>query len=69
MSWWELIFKRGIKCLAIDRAKEINLEKHGKLNMLLLKQAYYFNKIKSGFLEFYDDLKVIQNEIEMWYYK
>ena len=36
LTWWELMVKPGIKKLAIQRSKEINRERRGELNLLLL---------------------------------
>ena len=39
LKWWELVVKPGIKKLAIQRSKQLNKEKKGELNMILLLQA------------------------------
>ena len=39
LSWWEIMVKPGIKKLAIQRSKELNREKRGEQNLLLLRQA------------------------------
>ena len=67
MIWWEKIVKPGVKHLLIKRGKEINKEKRGILNLLLVKQAYYVRKVQSGDFERLRDLKTTQNKINMWY--
>jgi hypothetical protein len=47
LQWWEIVVKPGVKKLAIHRSKQINKDKRGELNMLLLRQAYlahYYEK-------------------------
>ena len=67
MIWWEKIVKPGVKHLLIKRGKEINKEKRGILNLLLVKQAYYVRKVQSGDFERLRDLKTTQNKINIWY--
>ena len=69
LKWWELIVKPGIKKLAIQRSKELNQEKHGHLNLLLLQQAYLAKKLLAGDLSQYSKLRGVQLEIEAWYQK
>ena len=45
MIWWEELVKPGIRKLLIERGKEINREKRGKLNLLLIRQAYLVRKL------------------------
>ena len=40
MQWWDILVKPEIKKLAIQRSNEINREKRGEINFLLLRQAY-----------------------------
>ena len=67
LVWWELIVKPGIKKLAIHRSKELNREKHGQLNLLLLRQAYLANKLMQGDFSQYTELRCVQVDIEAWY--
>ena len=67
MSWWEVIVKPGIKRLLIDRGKELNKERSGHLNLLLLKQAYLVQKLQRGDMSKLADLKLVQAEVQMWY--
>lgn len=69
LKWWELIVKPGIRKLAILRSKELNREKRGELNLLLLRQAYLARKLQSGNLNLYAELRCLQVEIESWYQK
>ena len=51
MVWWEEIVKPGVKKLLIERGKEISKEQRGKLNLLLVRQAYLVRKNYSGILD------------------
>ena len=67
MSWWEIIVKPGIKRLLIDRGKELNNERSGHLNLLLLKQAYFVQKLQKGDMSKLASLKLVQAEIQVYY--
>ena len=67
LVWWELIVKPGIKKLAIQRSKEINREKRGQLNLLLLRQSYLARKLMEGKFSQYTELRCVQVDIEEWY--
>ena len=67
LPWWELIVKPGLKSLLINRSKEINKEKNGRLNILLIRQAYLVSKIQGGDLNKLGELKQIQIEVQQWY--
>ena len=69
LTWWEIIVKPGVKKLLILRGKELNKERNGLLNLLLLKQAYYVSKLQSGNQNYLADLKTIQAEIQDWFEK
>ena len=69
LLWWDIMVKPGIKKLAIHRSKQLNLEKRGKLNLLLIRQAYLSNKLQSGDFTKYAELKTVQLDIEAWYQK
>ena len=69
LKWWEGLVKPGIKRLAINRGKEINKEKRGELNLLLLRQAYLTRKLHSGRFEKLTELKTVQLQITQWYEK
>ena len=67
VSWWEIIVKPGIKKILVERTKELKKERNGQLNLLMIKQAYLVNKLKSGNLVWLTDLKKVHAEIQMWY--
>ena len=69
LTWWELVVKPGIKKLAIHRGKEINREKRGELNLLLLRQSYLARKLQLGDLRKLSELRGVQAQIENWYKK
>ena len=48
LLWWELLVKPRIKKLAIQRSKELNWDKRGELNLLLLQQAYLAKRLRGG---------------------
>ena len=68
LTWWELVVKPGVKNIAISRSKEMNLEKRGVLNMLLIKQAYLVKKLLSSPCpSLLTDLHTVQFDIRAWY--
>ena len=67
MSWWELLVKPGIKKLLIERGKELNHLKNGRLNLLLLRQAYLSRKLLQGNHGLLTQLLLVQSEINDWY--
>ena len=67
LLWWEIVVKPGIRKLAILRSKQINQEKRGKLNMLMLRQAYISRKIQGGMIDYYRDLLIVHLEIDQWF--
>ena len=69
LQWWELVVKPGIKKLAIKRSKELNREKRGELNLLLLRQAYLSRKLQLGDFRKLSELRCVQVEIELWHQK
>ena len=58
-----------MKKLAILRSKEINKEKKGELNLLLLRQAYLARKLQGGAFGQFAELRCVQVQIEAWYQK
>ena len=46
ISWWEMIVKPGVRKITMDRSKELNRERRGELNLLILRQAYQIKKIQ-----------------------
>ena len=67
LTWWELVVKPGVKKLLITRGKEINKQKSGELNLLLLRQSYLVYKVQAGLHHRLAELKAVQLEIEEWY--
>ena len=67
LTWWELLVKPGIKKLAIQRSKEMNRDRRGELNLLLLRQAYLTRQIQLGQLRKLGELRSVQNDIQHWY--
>ena len=67
LSWWEIMVKPGIKKLAIQRSKELNREKRGELNLLLLRQAYLIRQLQKGQLQLLWELRAVQADITTWY--
>ena len=69
MVWWEEVVKPGVKKLLMERGKEMNRENRGKLNLLLVQQAYLVRKLHCGNFEKIKELKLVQNDINAWYEK
>ena len=67
LTWWEDLVKPGIRKLAINRGKEINKERRGKLNLLMLRQAYLTRKIQQGEMRKLAELKSVHLLIDQWY--
>ena len=67
----QIIVKPGIRKIAMDRSKEINIEKIERLNLLLLRQAYLVKKIQHSqqqqWGERLTELLHIQLLIQQWY--
>ena len=67
MDWWEDIVKPGVKQLLIQSGKEIVKERRGRLNLLLIQQAYLVRKLHNGCLDKLKEHKKVQLEINEWY--
>ena len=69
LKWWELVVKPGIRYIAKERSREINLQKRGNLDMLLIQQAYIVNQIKHSnpSFETLTQLYSVQSKIRKWY--
>ena len=67
LRWWELVVKPGIRKLGIQRNKEINMEKQGHLNLLLIRQVYLATKLQQGNMDAWPSLRRVQIEIDTWY--
>ena len=69
LEWWEIVVKPGVRKLALQRSKELNQERRGILNLLLIQQAYLGRKLLEGNFRQYTELRCVQMEIEEWYQK
>ena len=67
LTWWEVLVKPGIRKLALQRSKEMNREKRGELNLLLLRQAYLTKLLQNGDLDKLGELRIVQQAVEGWY--
>ena len=67
LEWWELVVKPGVRKLAMKRNKEINWERRGELNMLMLRQSYLASKMQCGERQRLGELKLVQKDIQAWY--
>ena len=71
LLWWEIIFKPGIRKLAMVRTKQINQGKRSSLNLLLLRQSYLMKKIKHSGQDLWriklPELITVQSQIQTWY--
>ena len=63
LAWWELVVKPGFKKLLIRRGQEINRERTGELNILLIRQSYLVRKLQLGKTHLLSELKFVQAEI------
>ena len=59
--------KPGMKKLLLQRGKELNKEKRGRLNLLLVRQAYLIGKLHGGSHQKVLELRKVQLEINVWY--
>ena len=66
LTWWEVLVKPGIRKLAIKRSKEMNRERRGELNLLLLRQAYLTRQLQLGQMVKLGELRTVQKAIEHW---
>ena len=73
LAWWEIIVKPGIRKIAIERSKEINMKRRSELNLLLLQQSYLVRKIQHSQGNIFNnklaELTSIQLQIQAWYRK
>ena len=58
-----------MKKLLIERGKEINKEKRGSLNLLLIRQAYLVKKLHAGSLDKIKEHKIVQDKINVCYHE
>ena len=70
LNWWEMLVKPGIRKLAQQRSKEINIARREELNLLLLRQSYLTWKVATlGQTGKLGELKAVHLLIENWYNK
>jgi len=67
MCWWELLVKPGIKSLLIERGKEMNNERSGQLNLLMIQLAYLNRKVQLGALNRLPELLHVKALINEWH--
>ena len=67
MVGWEHLVKPGIKKLLMERGRELKRENRGKLNLLLIRQAFLVKKIHGGCLDRIREHKEVQMRINAWY--
>ena len=67
LDWWEFVVKPGVRKLAIKRSKEINQERRGLLNLLMLRQSYLSRRMQCGERHRLGELKDVHNQIQDWY--
>ena len=48
LTWWEVLVKPGIRKLAIARSKEMNKNRRGLLNLLMMRQSFLSKKVQCG---------------------
>ena len=69
LSWGEHLVKPGIRKLALDRNKEMNICRKEVLNLLLIRQAYLTRKLQQGLTNKLGELKEVHILIEAWYHQ
>ena len=69
MTWWQHLVKKGILQLARERKREMNKERRGLLNLLLVRQAYLASKLLNGDLSCYTDLEEVKLRISDWFHR
>ena len=62
-----MIVKPGIKKIAIERTKELQKEKRGRLNLLMAHQSFLTSKVQSGNFDKLRALRQTQIEVENWF--
>ena len=67
MTWWQHLVKKGTLQLARERKREMNKERRGQLNFLLVRQAYLTNKLLRGDLSCYTALEEVKLRISKWF--
>ena len=68
MTWWQHLVKKGILQLAREHKREMNKERQGQLNLLLVRQAYLTSKLLKGDLSYYTALEEVKLRISKWFH-
>ena len=69
LFWWESLVKPGIRKLAIQRSKEMNIARKEELNLLQLRQVYLTRKLQLGQYHRLGELTTVHLLIQRWYNK
>ena len=69
LVWWESLVKPGIRKIAIQRSKELNMCRREEMNLLLLRQTYLTRKIQKGQTYRLGELNTVHILMERWYSK
>ena len=67
LVWWEELVKPGIRRLAIERGRELNKERRGHLNLLLVRQAHLTKKVQAGNTNKLPELREVNIRLDNWY--
>ena len=69
MIWWQHLVKKGILQLAREHKREMNKERQGQLNLLLVRQAWLASELLKGDLSYYTALEEVKLQISHWFYE
>ena len=67
MDWWEYLVKPKIREIAIFHSREINKNKTGRLNLLILKQLHFSKMVRLGNQDFEVQLKSTNVDIKNFF--
>ena len=67
LFWWEKLVKPGIRKIAIQRSKEMNIARKEELNLLMLRQLFLTRKLQNGQVHRLGELQAVHLLIEEWY--
>ena len=71
--WLEIIVKPGIRKIAMDRSKEMNEFRRGRLNLFILRQGYLVRKLQQNQVQQWGvrlaELVNVQHQIQSWYWE
>ena len=63
----KLLVKPGIRKIAIQRSKEMNIARKEELNLLMLRQLFLTRKLQNGQVHRLGELQAVHLLIEEWY--